>query len=117
MFERGMTTQKISESATALQKNFVKTKLQEDMQNIYAYYMLSNKREVDGDSVSSDSGHGMHFFVAVACAEDGEERVAGCVGILRSTYPANDKYIYDESRDIGPSSVLELVGLWVCVFV
>jgi putative acetyltransferase len=95
----GAYANRITPAAHAVQKNFVKSKINEsgDMYNIYESFMSSSPSEAKG------------FYIAI----DDRDRVVGHVGIIPSTYAARHAYIYDEALGLAPENVCELVRMGV----
>lgn len=91
---------RISPAAHAIQKNFVQTKINKeggDMYNIQQSFMSSPEQAKS-------------FFIAL---DPDTDRVVGHVGVTTSTYALRHDYIYDESRDIIPETVCEIVRMGV----
>ena len=75
-----------------------------DLLNIYKSYM----RKTEGDTL--DSPDCKHFWVAI---DESKQTIVGLIGVIMSTYPQNDKFIYHR-KEFNPSNVCELVRMVVC---
>ena len=72
-----------------------------DLFNIYENYI----RKSEGDKPDCKN-----FWVAI---DESKKAIIGLIGVIMSTYPQNDKFIY-YSKELNPCNVCELVRMVVC---